>query len=550
MSMRTGWCCAWPTTARASSRGCAIACSIPSSPPAWGRAAAGWDWPSRTTSSRPCWAGASRWRRPAPAARRSKSRCARWCRNAAPRRWPSSARRHDGRPAPGAAVAPPHLRRGRRRKTVAIFGHARYFMWIPRSALRPWARKTGMALSTSVPHSAEPAAAPSVPPPTDAAELQADLSTGLSSAPPTYLPLYLLLFGLLSVAATLAARSYLPDWQLVNAPLHTVAEASGALAALLLAFTIVVSPERDPKLHPYIVAAALVAMSLLDLAHAAVPVGGLSVWLRSMATLLGGTLFALTWLPPRPLGRPQRRATLGAAVALAVLCAALPMGLTGAPPAMLEGGAFTPLAKAINLAGGLGFLAACLRYCLLYRRQCQTGHLLNANFCFLFGFSGLLLPYSEIWGVAWWYWHLLRLAGYLLILTHILLYIRRTNAALIDSVQTLTTASERLRLATTAGGIGIWDWDAAGDVLLWDAQLYRLYGVAPDSFEATLAGWLACVTPQDRAATRAAFDAALRGEREYAIEFRIDWPDGSQRHIAAAGQAYFGADGRATRMLG
>src|SRR5471032_2585339 len=500
MSMRTGWCCAWPTTARASSRGCAIACSIPSSPPAWGRAAAGWDWPSRTTSSRPCWAGASRWRRPAPAARRSKSRCARWCRNAAPRRWPSSARRHDGRPAPGAAVAPPHLRRGRRRKTVAIFGHARYFMGIPRSALRPWARKTGMALSTSVPHSAEPAAAPSVPPPTDAAELRADLSTGLSSAPPAYLPLYLLLFGLLSVAATLAARSHLPDWQLVNAPLHTVAEASGALAALLLAFTIVVSPERDPKRHPYIVASALVAMSLLDLAHASVPVGPLSVWLRSMATLL---------------------------------------------------------AKAINVVGGLCFLAACLRYCWLYRRQRQTGYLLNANFCFLFGFSGLLLPYSQIWGVAWWYWHLLRLAGYLLILSHIVLYIRRTNAALLqlnaelgENVRTLTKASERLRLATTAGGIGIWDWDVASGTLLWDAQLYRLYGVAPERFDVSMAAWLACVTPDDRAATSAAIAAALRGGPDYTIEFRIDLPDGGQRHIAAAGQTYFGADGRAARMLG
>ena len=414
-----------------------------------------------------------------------------------------------------------------------------------------------MALSTSVPHSAEPAAAPSVPPPTDAAELQADLSTGLSSAPPTYLPLYLLLFGLLSVAATLAARSYLPDWQLVNAPLHTVAEASGALAALLLAFTIVVSPERDPKLHPYIVASALVAMSLLDLAHASVPVGPLSVWLRSMATLLGGALFALTWLPPRPLARRQRRVTLGGAIALALLCAALPMNFPEALPAMLERGAFTPLAKAINVVGGLCFLAACLRYCWLYRRQRQTGYLLNANFCFLFGFSGLLLPYSQIWGVAWWYWHLLRLAGYLLILSHIVLYIRRTNAALLqlnaelgENVRTLTKASERLRLATTAGGIGIWDWDVASGTLLWDAQLYRLYGVAPERFDVSMAAWLACVTPDDRAATSAAIAAALRGGPDYTIEFRIDLPDGGQRHIAAAGQTYFGADGRAARMLG
>ncbi|MBI4694129.1 MAG: PAS domain-containing protein [Gammaproteobacteria bacterium] len=114
----------------------------------------------------------------------------------------------------------------------------------------------------------------------------------------------------------------------------------------------------------------------------------------------------------------------------------------------------------------------------------------------------------------------------------------------------LEAATDRLRLATEAGLIGIWDWDIARDVLSWDTSMYRLYGRTAETFAGTYAAWLEIVHPEDRAYVDAEARAALRGEREYAPEFRVVWPDGSIRYIKAAAQAIRDADGKPLRGVG
>ncbi len=41
----------------------------------------------------------------------------------------------------------------------------------------------------------------------------------------------------------------------------------------------------------------------------------------------------------------------------------------------------------------------------------------------------------------------------------------------------LEESRRRLALATESAQIGIWDWDALADKLVWDPQMYRLYGI-------------------------------------------------------------------------
>ena len=67
------------------------------------------------------------------------------------------------------------------------------------------------------------------------------------------------------------------------------------------------------------IAAALVGMGILDSLHAMVYVGQAFVWLHSTATLVGGLLFALVWLP----AHWQRNARLWPWL---VTCAALVFG--------------------------------------------------------------------------------------------------------------------------------------------------------------------------------------------------------------------------------
>ncbi|MEO5863739.1 MAG: PAS domain S-box protein [Nitrospiraceae bacterium] len=109
---------------------------------------------------------------------------------------------------------------------------------------------------------------------------------------------------------------------------------------------------------------------------------------------------------------------------------------------------------------------------------------------------------------------------------------------------------DRLKLATNAGQIGVWDWNIQKNELVWDDRMFALYGVKKESFVGAYDTWLSGVHPDDRAECNATIQQVLRKEKPYDIEFRICWPNGTVRFIKAAGQVIWGMDGTPLRMTG
>ncbi len=114
----------------------------------------------------------------------------------------------------------------------------------------------------------------------------------------------------------------------------------------------------------------------------------------------------------------------------------------------------------------------------------------------------------------------------------------------------LRESSERLLLATRAGGVGIWDWDIVRDMLTWDEQMFALYGVTQDCFGGAYEAWKAGVHPKDVQRANAEIQMALRGEKNFDTEFRILWPNGTIRNIRALGNIRRDASGQPLRMIG
>jgi PAS domain S-box-containing protein len=108
----------------------------------------------------------------------------------------------------------------------------------------------------------------------------------------------------------------------------------------------------------------------------------------------------------------------------------------------------------------------------------------------------------------------------------------------------------RLKIATRAARIGIWDWNIADNVLLWDDMICDIYGVPHGFFKGGAEEWNKYIHPDDRSRVVDELQAALRGEREYAPEFRIVWPDGSIHDIKANSEIFWGADKKPIRMVG
>jgi PAS domain S-box-containing protein len=55
--------------------------------------------------------------------------------------------------------------------------------------------------------------------------------------------------------------------------------------------------------------------------------------------------------------------------------------------------------------------------------------------------------------------------------------------------EALAFTAKRLALATRAGGVGIWDYDVVNNRLVWDDQMYCLYGITPTSFGGVHESW-------------------------------------------------------------
>lgn len=110
--------------------------------------------------------------------------------------------------------------------------------------------------------------------------------------------------------------------------------------------------------------------------------------------------------------------------------------------------------------------------------------------------------------------------------------------------------TERLNLATTAGQIGIWDWDLEHDAVIWDERIHAIFGSGREGFEGTHAAWREAVHPEDREAVEAAVQSALRGETVYDTEYRIVRADGGIRHLRSVGAVHRDESGKAKRMVG
>ena len=114
----------------------------------------------------------------------------------------------------------------------------------------------------------------------------------------------------------------------------------------------------------------------------------------------------------------------------------------------------------------------------------------------------------------------------------------------------LQQVTSRLSLATQASGVGIWDYDIVNNKLIWDGQMFHLYGITPDQFSGAYEAWKAGLHPDDVQQADKENNMALSGEKDFDTEFRVVWPDGSIHNIRAMATVQRDLSGQALHMIG
>ena len=254
------------------------------------------------------------------------------------------------------------------------------------------------------------------------------------------LPLAMALSVLIPLIGTMVLNDALPDWTAVSLPVHSIFEVAGAAFGLIFALMLLFSRLHRCTTRRLAVVCALFSMSVLDIFHSFVPVSQSFVWMHSLAVLAGGIFFAAAWLPVRDVSRQTALSTTLAVLFGCILIGTLPRLYPDWVPVMIINGAFTPTADVLNLIGGALTLAGGIAFALFYHQRREMENFVFLLLCVLFGTAGMLFQYSDIWHAGWWFWHVLRLSGYLLPLWLAIFVDRMTEEKMIRNQTQLAMA--------------------------------------------------------------------------------------------------------------
>jgi PAS domain S-box-containing protein len=108
----------------------------------------------------------------------------------------------------------------------------------------------------------------------------------------------------------------------------------------------------------------------------------------------------------------------------------------------------------------------------------------------------------------------------------------------------------QLAHAQQVARVGSWEWEVETDQIAWSDELYRIFGLDNDSFEATFEAFLRLVHPDDRDRVAREITAALTDLAPFERQLRIIRSDGATRILRCHGEVVTDARGNAVRMVG
>ena len=110
--------------------------------------------------------------------------------------------------------------------------------------------------------------------------------------------------------------------------------------------------------------------------------------------------------------------------------------------------------------------------------------------------------------------------------------------------------NNRIRVAVESANIGIWDWNVADNNLIWDENMFTLFGLDSTKFSEAYEAWETSLHPQDKEFAANEVKLALEGVKDFDTEFRIIKGDGSIASIQGRAQVFRDKKGEPLRMVG
>ena len=118
---------------------------------------------------------------------------------------------------------------------------------------------------------------------------------------------------------------------------------------------------------------------------------------------------------------------------------------------------------------------------------------------------------------------------------------------LIDQLQ---QSEELYKQAQALSHIGNWTWLIKQDKILWSDELFRIYGLEPQSEVLTFERFAAFIHPDDKEVLFNAIQNALTSKQSYQLQHRIVLSSGEVRNLDAKGRVLLDERGQPVKMVG
>jgi diguanylate cyclase (GGDEF)-like protein/PAS domain S-box-containing protein len=114
----------------------------------------------------------------------------------------------------------------------------------------------------------------------------------------------------------------------------------------------------------------------------------------------------------------------------------------------------------------------------------------------------------------------------------------------------LRVNNQRLKLATEASGVGIWEYDLSTQRYHWDNAMYGLFGLTPQSVNALNNDWRQLLLPGELDRMKEATRATIQHDVAFDLTFQVRRTDGEVRFMRNRAALYRDARGMPSRLIG
>lgn len=128
--------------------------------------------------------------------------------------------------------------------------------------------------------------------------------------------------------------------------------------------------------------------------------------------------------------------------------------------------------------------------------------------------------------------------------------VNEVNLALLEKIEQLNVLSKSFEQAQEIAKLGHWILEMPSQKLVWSDEVYKIFGIAPQSFEPTYDAFIHYVHPNDRAELEREFQASIKEKRSYDFKHRIVDENGVEGFVHQRGFHYFDKTGELIRSVG